>query len=67
MEGGQVNILVSGRGRAFYFRHRKVQTSGPQPVNSEPSLLFYGLTRGQYLFRDILFFKSENHGRGGDR
>ena len=25
-------------GGGFYFRHRKVQTSGPQSINSEPSL-----------------------------
>ena len=49
MEGGHVKILASGRGWAgfflasgrgggFYFRRRIVQISGPQAVNSEPSL-----------------------------
>ena len=28
-------------GTKFYFRRRKVQTSGPQTVNSEPSLVNY--------------------------
>ena len=39
MEGGQVKFLASGRGGGgFYFRRRIVQISGPQAVNSEPSL-----------------------------
>ena len=28
------------QGTGFYFQRRKVQTSGPQAVNSEPSLSF---------------------------
>ena len=47
MEGGQVKFVASGRGAVFfasdrggYFRCQKVQTSGPHPINSEPSVTF---------------------------
>ena len=37
--GGQVKFLASGRGAGFFLASGRVEISGPQAVNSEPSLI----------------------------
>ena len=46
--GGQVKFLASGRGGpGFIFDAEKYKPPAPQPVNSEPSLIYMRIKKGE--------------------